>query len=37
MKEIDESYKPGNREELKFDNFEDTENERKRKQVRMEP
>lgn len=38
LKEIDESYKPaGGKEEVKFDNFEDTEQERKRKQVKMEP
>jgi hypothetical protein len=38
LKEIDESYKPQQKkEEVKFDNFEDTEHERKRKQVKMEP
>ncbi len=39
LKEIDESYKPGAqmKEDVKLDNFEDTEQERKRKQVRMEP
>lgn len=39
MKEIDESYRPpsGKKEDVKFDNFEDTEQERKRKQVKMEP
>lgn len=40
LKEIDESYRPAEerkKEDVKFDNFEDTENERKRKQVKMEP
>ncbi len=39
LKEIDESYKKPTGEEAKlsFDNFEDTEHERKRKQVKMEP
>jgi hypothetical protein len=41
LKEIDQSYGVGSsekkKEEIKFDNFEDTEHERKRKQVKMEP
>ena len=39
LKEIDESYKKPTGEEAKLslDNFEDTEHERKRKQVKMEP
>jgi len=40
LKEIDESYKVKKEEEKKqekFDNFEDNEHDRKRKQVRMEP
>lgn len=41
MKEIDQSYGVGSsekkKEDVKFDNFEDTEHERKRKQVKMEP
>lgn len=39
MKEIDQAYNQQliQQEDVKFDNFEDTEQERKRKQVKMEP
>ena len=39
LKEIDQAYNQQQiqQEDVKFDNFEDTEQERKRKQVKMEP
>lgn len=40
LKEIDDVYRPDNeemKEEVRVDNFKDTEQELKRKQVKMEP